>query len=491
AASQSVHSFDLTTVIGRYVQIRLARLVASWMIRQPVQHVSHEPRLTLYTPAPASNQPLFEVSTDGPDSWRMTTYETYQHGIWSRKYGRTHRARKIGQFIALPVVAGSGVSDRGERVRMEVTARVPMAGAIPSLLWPRFLQAPDRMDEKNFHIDATGTVISSRYFRPGDRYTIIAVDPRGWPGQLDKKLRAACLQLPPDLPPRVKKLAWQIAGKSTAPSARVSALATYLRDNYTYDPFPPLPPRRQGDPTDYFLFVSKRGYCAHFASALALMCRAIGYPARVVSGFLGTEFVGGARDKSGAYLVRAKDAHAWVEVYLPGEGWVSFDPTPPRPPGPSEVAAQAWDRMTTAVSRAIVSAGRWAAGHIAEAAALVGLCVLGAVARRYRRWADVTSVSTPPGLSPTQQIVHLYRQMLRWLELYDGFPPLPHTTPLEIAERLGSEWGYAKYHARVLAMLYTEAIFSGRPMPAEKAAAAKRAAERVRARWLSLRRLYG
>jgi hypothetical protein len=95
-----------------------------------------------------------------------------------------------------------------------------------------------------------------------------------------------------------------------------------LRGHYGYTLH--LPATVQKDPLANFLFERKEGHCEYFASSMAVMLRSLGIPSRVVNGFRGGEF----NDLSGQYLVRASDAHSWVEAYFPGEGWVSFDPTP-------------------------------------------------------------------------------------------------------------------------------------------------------------------
>jgi protein-glutamine gamma-glutamyltransferase len=78
------------------------------------------------------------------------------------------------------------------------------------------------------------------------------------------------------------------------------------------------------DPVANFLFVRKQGHCEYFASSMVIMLRTLGIPARIVNGFRGGEF----NDLTGSYLVRARDAHSWVEAYIPGYGWTTFDPTP-------------------------------------------------------------------------------------------------------------------------------------------------------------------
>ena len=98
-------------------------------------------------------------------------------------------------------------------------------------------------------------------------------------------------------------------------------IARYLRDSYAYDRRVPL----TRYPLEAFLFSQRRGYCQQFSGAMALMLRMDGIPARVGVGF--RPVARGGRD--GTWNVRAADAHAWVEVFLSGIGWVAFDPTPP------------------------------------------------------------------------------------------------------------------------------------------------------------------
>lgn len=100
--------------------------------------------------------------------------------------------------------------------------------------------------------------------------------------------------------------------------------------------------RDPGDrtPLSAFLFVHRAGHCEYFASALAIMLRAVGIPSREVTGFLGGQWNG----FGGYYAVRSSDAHAWVEAYLPGEGWVTLDPTPANA-GPGAIEGL-WTRLS-------------------------------------------------------------------------------------------------------------------------------------------------
>jgi hypothetical protein len=98
-------------------------------------------------------------------------------------------------------------------------------------------------------------------------------------------------------------------------------MESYLRTHYEYTL--QLPEVTPPDPIADFLFVRRRGHCEYFASAMAVMLRSIGIPSRLVNGFSGGEF----NDLTSQYIIRASDAHSWVEADIPGQGWMSFDPT--------------------------------------------------------------------------------------------------------------------------------------------------------------------
>jgi len=133
------------------------------------------------------------------------------------------------------------------------------------------------------------------------------------------------LQLPKRVDPRIVELARSIAQSSAGQYDQAVAVENYLRTHYGYSlQMASTPPP---DPLVYFLFERKEGHCEYFASAMAVMLRTLGIPARIVNGFRGGEY----NDVTGSYIVRARDAHSWVEAYIPGYAWVSFDPTPPDP----------------------------------------------------------------------------------------------------------------------------------------------------------------
>lgn len=131
------------------------------------------------------------------------------------------------------------------------------------------------------------------------------------------------LTLPPELPKRVPELARTVVGARRGFFEQAMALSLHVQGAATYNLEVPRYPDGH-DVVDYFLFESKQGYCEHFASALTVLLRTRGIPARYCTGFL----PGTYNPFTGFREVYGDEAHAWVEAYIPGYGWMTFDPTP-------------------------------------------------------------------------------------------------------------------------------------------------------------------
>ncbi len=139
--------------------------------------------------------------------------------------------------------------------------------------------------------------------------------------------RARYLELP-RLDPRIAALARSFTAGAAADLERARAIERRLRTGYGYTL--DLPKREPADPLAWFLFTRKKGYCEYFASAMAVMLRSVGIPSRLATGFQSGTY----NPISDLWVVRASDAHAWVEAWMPGYGWTTFDPTPPDPHPP-------------------------------------------------------------------------------------------------------------------------------------------------------------
>jgi hypothetical protein len=207
----------------------------------------------------------------------------------------------------------------------------------------------------------------------------------------------AWTQLPAALPDRVVQLARRITAKAASREAQVTAVTSYLRSHETYSLDSPVPGVNE-DAVDRFLFRDHVGFCEQFASAAVVLVRAVGVPARVVTGLAYGHQVGTGR------LYTAADAHAWVEVHYPGVGWSPIDPT-------------AGVALATATGS---GSGRWAWLHrlttsvpagLPGATTIVALLAAGAVVATRRRRLH----SAPAGDAiDSGPVLAAFRRYVRW-----------------------------------------------------------------------------
>jgi len=181
---------------------------------------------------------------------------------------------------------------------------------------------------RNFLLtDSSGSIFNPFPSYSELSYEVSSVPPNATADQLraagekyPPNVRATYLQLP-SLDRRVTDLARQATAAASNPYDKAVALQSYLQTRFVYT-------LDQGsstsnDPLANFLFVRKTGHCEYFATAMTVMLRSLGIPARYINGFQTGEY----NDVGGDFIVRASDAHSWVEAYFPGRGWITFDPT--------------------------------------------------------------------------------------------------------------------------------------------------------------------
>jgi transglutaminase-like putative cysteine protease len=188
---------------------------------------------------------------------------------------------------------------------------------------------------------------------------------------------------------RIAALARDVAHTKHTVYEKAAAIQDHLSRNYRYSLDAPL--AEQANPLEEFLFNRKTGYCEHYATAMVIMLRTIGIPARLVTGFLATEW----NEYGNYYVVRQQDAHAWVEVHLPYSGWVMMDPTPASGEGVGNAAPalQALGRFLDSFRL------RWNRFFVqysaADQAAVVRELQAGSASARDRAWDSLATFFNP------------------------------------------------------------------------------------------------
>jgi transglutaminase-like putative cysteine protease len=264
---------------------------------------------------------IMTVEAPSGHFWRAVTYDFYTGAGW-----RTTESDKADK-VALPTADRDAFQARFDILvphsNILFAANEPQKADVPY----QFYTGTDKTYSTSLHAlnraQAAGTYTVTSLVSVADKQTLRKVAPT-----YSDYIKSKYLQLPSTLPQRVKNLAHQIMDNIPNAYDRAETLETFLRSPpYAYSPqVKATPPGR--DPVDYFLFDLKQDFCEYFASAMVVMLREVGIPARLVEGFT----TGTYDAASNAFVVREQDAHAWVEAYFPQYGWIEFEPTPSQPP---------------------------------------------------------------------------------------------------------------------------------------------------------------
>ncbi|RMG67334.1 MAG: DUF3488 domain-containing protein [Nitrospirae bacterium] len=238
--------------------------------------------------------------------WRGITYDLYQSNQWISLSGEKRELFKREGSFTIKEIKPSRTFTQEVILEPLDTDVVFYTGQ------PLKLKA----DIDSLYVDEKGTLYVPEKKNRRFHYVVISTDTQA-PFTYWSPLY---LHVPEELV-RLKALAKAIVKDAKRDTEKIGAIMNYLRKNYTYS----LSVNHQGDtnPVEDFLFNTKRGYCEHYATAMALMLRAVGVPSRVVSGYMGGEF----NSYGNYYIIRQRDAHTWVEA-LVNDRWVRFDPTP-------------------------------------------------------------------------------------------------------------------------------------------------------------------
>lgn len=283
-------------------------------------------------PLTLSDALYFTAQSPVPTYWRGDTYNRYD----GRKWDTDPSIRKPVKLLEdLSGFLPYWERPSGETIVQSLT--FVQETPVPSLLSGGIITRVKEMHSSKkrgaprLAVDRLSETISLQGERAVSGYTVetLYVQPeeqalRRANGDDPEYMEEMYLELPEELPSRVKDLARKITSDAAGRYETAQAIESYLEQNYTYTLQTSVPPEGR-DFTDHFLFDAKEGYCVHFATAMTVLLRSEGIPARYVTGFAPGDRVAGTMDR---YEVAQKNAHAWVEVFFPGQGWVLFDPTP-------------------------------------------------------------------------------------------------------------------------------------------------------------------
>lgn len=415
-----------------------------------------------------SDSPVLKIVSPRPADWRAVVYDQYTGSGWKTSPSTTstlspdenlrvpldlNRAPLVQQVTIL-AARGSYLVGASNPVKFDRPAALqtfPFGSAVDLLSAQAKLPLLPGMTYSVTSEVSTASVNQLR--QAGTAY----------PPEVAARYRSL-----PALPWRVRRLAWRLTVDQSNPYDKAEAIDAYLHTLTYSEQVAAPPPGRDG--VDYFLFDTRAGYCDYFASAMAVMLRSVGVPARVVSGYATGEV-----QSDGSYLVRDASAHSWTEVYFPGYGWIPFDPTPgwsdpPRgaqnapPPSAPEVVppATASTQVLNGPSEALQEApgsveatARWAEGRPASfLGILTAVIVVGAAGIGMLLWRrDVAGLPAP---------VEVYVRMVR-LATVLGRGPRPSETPEEYARNLSRRVPEAAEGIERIAAAYGGFVFGRRP----------------------------
>ncbi len=386
------------------------------------------------------------VKANGPLKYRLV-----QHQI--------RATRDLGNAL---YAAGLFLSADADYRALWRVAQPPITGTLPALSW---LQTGDLF----------GIGVETRVYRVNSLITTASASELRQAGNsYPEPIASRYLSLPEGIPARVASLAREVAAAAENPYDQAIALEAYLRQIPYSLEIPAPPPGR--DVVDFFLFDLRQGYCDYYASAMVVMARLVGLPARLVIGYAG----GSYNPYDATYTVSEANAHSWVEIYFPRYGWNEFEPTgslplidrPDRPPvaaslPPLEGASQA------PLSRSLVENLRLVlAGCLRSPAWLAASVILFvAFSAEIVRTIDLLRLRR---LSPGEALAHVYRRLAgrgrRLAILPAGSTPSETASALVFClERLGQwQWLRRAFHPagheiRRIADLHVRSAYSAHP----------------------------
>lgn len=414
---------------------------------------------------------VMRVRSQAEGFWRVMAFDRYTGQGWEVSRNDEIEVLERSRLSFQTRLPWSPTRSERREVIQTYTMVDNLPNVIPAMYQPSDIYFPTT----EIGIDPEGTLRSPVGFEEGITYTVISQvryrdrtllrsAPTTYPAGIERHY----LQMPADLRDRVREQAETLLATSeqpfTDPYEKALYLAQALKQRYTIQNDLPFFDESE-DLVEAFLFTYGGGYPDHFPTVLTVMLRALDIPARLMVGFSSGEF----NPFTGFYVVKNTDAHALTEVYFPEHGWFAFDPIPGHPLIPPSieefqafsVLRQFWNwvagwlpspvtGLLTGLFGAIGSAlsalvawltplfGRdWVMIILSGAGVIAAGFVIWLGAWGWQRWRHQRWLHQ---LAPMET---LYQRMLDWLA-QQGFPKLPHQTPLEYAQHLSRQPRFTK-----------------------------------------------
>lgn len=305
--------------------------VEGWSDQQSDYYYGFSSRLDLSYRGGLTDEVVMYVRSPVWSYWRSHAFDTYDGRTWSLSDSESlDRQQRWGIWFPLFDEETMGSIDAIAARPDYFLHSFHVVRDMPNLVFMGGQPVELMIAADEIGIDSTGGIRVGGPLKAGTIYSVGALsnsysaqELQTAEGDYPPDVAPRYLQVPDSITRRTADLARSLTSSAATPYDKVIVIRDYLRNTYPYDYYPP--PQQPGtESIDQFLFVDKRGVCEHFVSALIIMLRLEGIPARLAAGYSSGDF----NPVTGYYVVRANHAHAWAEVYFPGYGWVPFDPTP-------------------------------------------------------------------------------------------------------------------------------------------------------------------
>jgi transglutaminase-like putative cysteine protease len=322
---------NLTALHDKNAQEQWFNIFADVRGKWPRFESDKQLEISFANPLSTSSQEHFIITTDEPAYWRIRRYDTYHSWGWTS-------SEVVEREVDFSATDGTADFTEGEILKytVENILRTDVllvlgefdSASIPVLVQTFSVSTETAEDDSEIEEDIIA-VVAPKIMKPYQQYTVTIYIDTPTKEELSlvgddypAEIVDSYLQLPDTLPKQVVSLSQEITAEAETALDKVLAIKEYLHE-LEYNQKAAVPSEDM-DGVAYFLFETGEGVCINFASAMAVMLRSVGVPARLNTGYLEGVF----DEDTGSYTLRAKDYHARTEVYFPDYGWVEFEATP-------------------------------------------------------------------------------------------------------------------------------------------------------------------